>query len=83
MARMRGRLRAPVLIGVGAAFDFHAGLVEQAPPLLQRLGLEWAYRTWREPRRLWKRYFKYNPLYVAAFARQYARHRRARRRGRA
>ena len=79
MARMRPLLDAPVLIGVGAAFDFHAGLVPQAPPALQRLGLEWAYRTAREPRRLWRRYFKYNPLFVAAFARQYARYRRAQR----
>lgn len=75
MAAMRERLEAPVLIGVGAAFDFHAGLVSQAPPRLQRLGLEWAYRVAREPRRLWKRYLKYNPLFVAGFARQYAHHR--------
>ena len=44
MARMRDRLDAPVLIGVGAAFDFHAGLIPQAPPLMQRCGLEWLYR---------------------------------------
>ena len=44
MARMRDRLDAPVLIGVGAAFDFHAGLVPQAPPGMQRCGLEWAFR---------------------------------------
>ena len=44
MARMRDRLDAPVLIGVGAAFDFHAGLVPQAPAALQRLGLEWLFR---------------------------------------
>ena len=44
MARMRDRLDAPVLIGVGAAFDFHAGLVPQAPPAMQRLGLEWLFR---------------------------------------
>jgi N-acetylglucosaminyldiphosphoundecaprenol N-acetyl-beta-D-mannosaminyltransferase len=79
MARMRDRLEAPVLVGVGAAFDFHAGLVPQAPPALQRLGLEWAYRTAQEPRRLWRRYLKYNPLFAAAFARQYARGWRRRR----
>lgn len=78
MARMRPRLRAPVLVGVGAAFDFHAGLVPQAPPWMQRRGLEWAYRLAREPRRLAGRYLRYNPLFVAAFARQYARHRRSR-----
>jgi N-acetylglucosaminyldiphosphoundecaprenol N-acetyl-beta-D-mannosaminyltransferase len=71
MARMRPRLRAPVLVGVGAAFDFHAGLVPQAPPALQRLGLEWLYRLWHEPRRLWRRYARYNPRFVWEFARQY------------
>ncbi len=77
MARMRPRLSAPVLIGVGAAFDFHAGLVPQAPERLQRLGLEWAFRLAQEPRRLWRRYLRYNPRFVAGFARQYARHRLA------
>src|SRR3954469_1329448 len=76
MARMRGRLSPPVLLGVGAAFDFHAGLVPQAPQWVQRFGLEWAYRLAHEPRRLWKRYARYNPLFVFGFARQYLRHRR-------
>lgn len=76
MARMRDRLEAPVLIGVGAAFDFHAERVRQAPPRLQRAGLEWAFRLVTEPRRLWRRYLRYNPWFVVAFARQYALHRR-------
>jgi N-acetylglucosaminyldiphosphoundecaprenol N-acetyl-beta-D-mannosaminyltransferase len=75
MARMRHRLTPPVLVGVGAAFDFHAGLVPQAPERLQRLGLEWAFRLAHEPRRLWKRYLLYNPRFITGFARQYARHR--------
>jgi N-acetylglucosaminyldiphosphoundecaprenol N-acetyl-beta-D-mannosaminyltransferase len=75
MADMRDRLDAPILAGVGAAFDFHAGIVAQAPEWIQRRGLEWAYRLVREPRRLWRRYAKYNPLFVAAFARQYVAHR--------
>jgi N-acetylglucosaminyldiphosphoundecaprenol N-acetyl-beta-D-mannosaminyltransferase len=75
MAAMRPMLQAPVLIGVGAAFDFHAGLVAQAPATLQRAGLEWAYRLSREPRRLWRRYFNYNPRFVAAFAHQWAQER--------
>jgi N-acetylglucosaminyldiphosphoundecaprenol N-acetyl-beta-D-mannosaminyltransferase len=79
MARMRERLDAPVLIGVGAAFDFHAGLVPQAPDALQRLGLEWAFRLVQEPRRLWRRYLRYNPRFVAGFLRQYLRHMRGRR----
>src|SRR4051812_28431552 len=79
MARMRERLEAPVLIGVGAAFDFHAGLIPQAPGWVQRVGLEWAFRLSREPRRLWRRYLRYNPRFVASFARQYGRHLRRRR----
>jgi N-acetylglucosaminyldiphosphoundecaprenol N-acetyl-beta-D-mannosaminyltransferase len=76
MHRMRSRLDPPLLVGVGAAFDFHAGLIPQAPPWMQRNGLEWSYRLAREPRRLWRRYARYNPLFVAGFARQYLRHRR-------
>jgi N-acetylglucosaminyldiphosphoundecaprenol N-acetyl-beta-D-mannosaminyltransferase len=79
MHEMRPRLTPPLLVGVGAAFDFHAGLVSQAPPWMQRNGLEWIYRLSREPRRLWRRYARYNPRFVAGFARQYARHRRERR----
>jgi N-acetylglucosaminyldiphosphoundecaprenol N-acetyl-beta-D-mannosaminyltransferase len=76
MAEMQERLDAPVLVGVGAAFDFHAGLVPQAPSWMQSAGLEWLYRLLQEPRRLWKRYLTYNPRFVFGFARQYARHRR-------
>jgi N-acetylglucosaminyldiphosphoundecaprenol N-acetyl-beta-D-mannosaminyltransferase len=77
MARMRGRLSPPLLVGVGAAFDFHAGLVSQAPAWMQRNGLEWTYRLSREPRRLWRRYARRNPRFVVGFLRQYLRHRRA------
>ncbi|MCW3066248.1 MAG: WecB/TagA/CpsF family glycosyltransferase [Solirubrobacterales bacterium] len=75
MAKMRPLLSAPVLIGVGAAFDFHAGLVPQAPAWMQTAGLEWAYRLAHEPRRLWRRYARHNPRFVAAFGRQLLRHR--------
>lgn len=78
MHRMRPRLSPPLLVGVGAAFDFHAGLVSQAPAWMQRNGLEWTYRLSREPRRLWRRYARYNPMFVAGFSRQYLRHRRGR-----
>jgi N-acetylglucosaminyldiphosphoundecaprenol N-acetyl-beta-D-mannosaminyltransferase len=78
MARMRDRLEAPVLVGVGAAFDFHAGVKKQAPNGLQRLGLEWAFRLSQEPRRLWRRYLHYNPRFVTGFARQYLLHLRGR-----
>lgn len=71
MDEMRPLLRAPLLVGVGAAFDFHAGLVSQAPAWMGEHGLEWLYRLSREPRRLWRRYLIGNPRYVAAFARQW------------
>ncbi|AWK88562.1 WecB/TagA/CpsF family glycosyltransferase [Azospirillum thermophilum] len=64
MARFVGRLQAPVLIGVGAAFDFHAGLKKQAPLWMQRSGLEWAFRMATEPRRLAGRYLTNNPRFV-------------------
>jgi N-acetylglucosaminyldiphosphoundecaprenol N-acetyl-beta-D-mannosaminyltransferase len=76
MAELRPELEAPVLVGVGAAFDFHAGLVPQAPAFLQNVGLEWAYRLVQEPRRLWRRYLRYNPRFVLAFVRQLAARRR-------
>ncbi len=69
MAAHAGRLAAPVLIGVGAAFDIHAGTLAQAPRWMQRSGLEWAYRLAREPRRLWKRYLVNNPAFVARILR--------------
>jgi N-acetylglucosaminyldiphosphoundecaprenol N-acetyl-beta-D-mannosaminyltransferase len=78
MHEMRPRLAPPLLVGVGAAFDFHAGLVPQAPRWMQRNGLEWTYRLAHEPRRLWRRYARYNPLFVVGFSRQYLRHRRGR-----
>lgn len=59
-----GRISAPVMIGVGAAFDFHAGLKSQAPRAIQRSGFEWLYRLITEPRRLWKRYLVNNPLFI-------------------
>jgi N-acetylglucosaminyldiphosphoundecaprenol N-acetyl-beta-D-mannosaminyltransferase len=75
MARMAPRLDGCVLVGVGAAFDFHSGVIPQAPAWMQRLGLEWAFRLAHEPRRLWRRYLRYNPRFVTGFARQWARER--------
>jgi N-acetylglucosaminyldiphosphoundecaprenol N-acetyl-beta-D-mannosaminyltransferase len=76
MSEMRARLAAPLLVGVGAAFDFHAGIVSQAPGWMQRNGLEWLYRLSREPRRLWRRYASQNPRFVVAFVCQYLNERR-------
>jgi exopolysaccharide biosynthesis WecB/TagA/CpsF family protein len=52
------------LVCVGAAFDFHAGNVPQAPPWMQKMGFEWLFRFLQEPNRLWKRYLLLNPLYL-------------------
>jgi N-acetylglucosaminyldiphosphoundecaprenol N-acetyl-beta-D-mannosaminyltransferase len=71
MARMRDRLEVPVMCGVGAAFDFHAGRISMAPRWMQERGLEWIYRIAQEPKRLLPRYLYANPRFVAAFARQY------------
>jgi N-acetylglucosaminyldiphosphoundecaprenol N-acetyl-beta-D-mannosaminyltransferase len=65
-----GRLRAPVIVGVGAAFDFHAGVKLQAPRWMQRSGLEWFFRLVTEPRRLWRRYLINNPSFVWCVLRQ-------------
>ena len=65
MAIHKGCLHASVMVGVGAAFDFHAGLKRQAPYWMQRSGLEWLFRLVTEPRRLWHRYLVNNPRFVA------------------
>lgn len=64
MARFSQRLDATLMFGVGAAFDFHAGRVRQAPRWMQRSGLEWFFRLCTEPRRLWRRYLRNNPRFV-------------------
>jgi N-acetylglucosaminyldiphosphoundecaprenol N-acetyl-beta-D-mannosaminyltransferase len=64
MAAHVGRVEAPVLIGVGAAFDFLTSRKKQAPRWMQRNGLEWLFRLLTEPRRLWRRYLVNNPLFV-------------------
>jgi N-acetylglucosaminyldiphosphoundecaprenol N-acetyl-beta-D-mannosaminyltransferase len=63
IAERLGRIRVPIQIGVGAAFDFHAGVVRRAPAALQRMGLEWLYRLWQEPRLL-GRYASTNPVFL-------------------
>jgi N-acetylglucosaminyldiphosphoundecaprenol N-acetyl-beta-D-mannosaminyltransferase len=64
MASHVDRLNANALVGVGAAFDFHAGTVRQAPRWVQRSGLEWAFRLAIEPRRLWRRYVRIVPTFL-------------------
>jgi N-acetylglucosaminyldiphosphoundecaprenol N-acetyl-beta-D-mannosaminyltransferase len=77
LARMRPRVEAPLLISVGAAFDFLSGRAPQAPPWMQRCGLEWLYRMGREPLRLGPRYLRANPAFAAAVAREWLSQRRA------
>jgi N-acetylglucosaminyldiphosphoundecaprenol N-acetyl-beta-D-mannosaminyltransferase len=55
MATHRGRIQAPVMVGVGAAFDFHSQSVKRAPQMMREMGLEWLHRLFTEPRRMWRR----------------------------
>ena len=73
MAEHKGVIPA-VMIGVGAAFDFHSGRIKQAPEVLQKYALEWLFRLFMEPKRLWKRYLKHNPRFVVFFLLQLLRH---------
>lgn len=67
IAQHKAHLPPGVYCGVGAAFAFHTGRVKQAPVWMQNAGLEWAFRLFTEPRRLWKRYVVYNSLFVFYF----------------
>jgi N-acetylglucosaminyldiphosphoundecaprenol N-acetyl-beta-D-mannosaminyltransferase len=69
MAEHRGRINA-VMIGVGAAFDFHAGTLKRAPSWMRNAGLEWLHRLISEPRRLWRRYLVTNTLFLIGAVRQ-------------
>lgn len=69
MAAHRGRINA-LMIGVGAAFDYHAGTIKRAPLWMQRYGFEWLYRLVSEPRRLYKRYLICNTLFTIGIAKQ-------------
>lgn len=70
MAAHLDLLETKLMMGVGAAFDFHAGRVRQAPRWVQRSGFEWLFRLCLEPRRLWKRYLRNNPIFLGKIAAQ-------------
>jgi len=72
MAEFLPRLDVTLMVGVGAAFDFHSGRVKQAPRWMQRSGLEWFFRLCQEPRRLAKRYLQNNPRFALKIAGQLA-----------
>lgn len=69
MSEHRGRIKA-VMVGVGAAFDYHAGTIKRAPAWMQNSGLEWFHRLLSEPQRLWKRYLITNTLFIFGAAKQ-------------
>jgi len=71
MAEQLPKLDVTLMVGVGAAFDFHSGRVKQAPRWMQRCGLEWFYRMGCEPRRLAGRYLRNNPRFVLKAAAQF------------
>jgi N-acetylglucosaminyldiphosphoundecaprenol N-acetyl-beta-D-mannosaminyltransferase len=72
ITEVANQLPGVALLGVGAAFDLLSGTIPQAPPALQRLGLEWAFRLVQEPRRLWRRYVVNNPAYLLLLGAQLA-----------
>ncbi len=72
MHEHRHKLPGCVFFGVGAAFDFHAGRVKQAPAWMQKSGLEWLFRLRMEPGRLWRRYLFLNPMFLTLWALQLA-----------
>ena len=64
MMEHRGKCGGAILLGIGAAFDFCSGIKSRAPLSLQKCGFEWAYRLFQEPRRLWRRYLQFAPMFV-------------------
>lgn len=71
MAEYVNRLRVPLLVGVGAAFDFHTGRIDEAPVWMKRVGLQWLHRLLQDPGRLWKRYLFNNPAFLWRIALQF------------
>jgi N-acetylglucosaminyldiphosphoundecaprenol N-acetyl-beta-D-mannosaminyltransferase len=70
MAEYLPRLDTTLMIGVGAAFDFHTGRLKDSPAWVKQLGLQWLHRLFQEPTRLWKRYLINNPVFLAQAALQ-------------
>jgi len=75
IAEHRDRIKTPVMVGVGAAFDFLSGRVKQAPAWMQEYALEWLFRLWTDPKRLWQRYLYHNPRFIYHISKQLFRHR--------
>jgi len=64
MAQYVDRLKVPLLVGVGAAFDYHTGRIRDCAPWIKRAGLQWLHRLMQDPKRLWRRYLRNNPAFV-------------------
>jgi len=64
MAHYIDRLQVPLLVGVGAAFDYHTGRICDSPEWVKRAGLQWLHRLVQDPKRLWKRYLQSNPAFI-------------------
>jgi N-acetylglucosaminyldiphosphoundecaprenol N-acetyl-beta-D-mannosaminyltransferase len=77
MSEHQGQCGGAVMLGVGAAFDFHSGIIRRAPRWLQGIGLEWAFRLFAEPRRLWRRYLLIAPTFLPLAIREVIQRRRA------
>jgi N-acetylglucosaminyldiphosphoundecaprenol N-acetyl-beta-D-mannosaminyltransferase len=73
MAEHIDRLETKLMIGVGAAFDYHTGRVHDAPAWMKRSGLQWLHRLAQDPKRLWKRYLINNPLFISKIGLQFGR----------
>ena len=71
LAAYRDRLGVPFIMGVGGSLDVIAGYVRRAPPIMQSMGLEWLYRVYQEPRRMWWRYAKTNTLFAGILIRSF------------
>ncbi len=71
MAEYLGKVDTKIMLGVGAAFDIHAGLVKKAPDWIQGIGMEWLYRLSQEPKRLWPRYRRIIPRFIILSGRQF------------
>lgn len=72
MAQYRPRLRVPLMVGVGAAFDYHTGRIRDASPWIKRAGMQWLHRLLQDPRRLWRRYLRNNPEFLWRIALQFS-----------
>jgi len=72
MAQYARRFQVPLMVGVGAAFDFHTGRIRDCSPWMKRAGLQWLHRLAQDPRRLWKRYLLNNPAFIGQIGWQLA-----------